>query len=96
MIANFAIFPIGKGESLSSYVAETFKIIENCGLPYEHHSMGTNVEGEWEDIIKLINDCRKKMLESADRVYIAITIDERKAKTNRMNKKVASAKAKMK
>ena len=95
MIVNFTIFPIGKGESLSSFVAEAFKVIENCGLPHEHHSMGTNIEGEWDEIMTVVNDCRKKMLESADRIYLAITIDERIAKTNRMSKKVQSAKAKM-
>lgn len=95
MIANFTIFPVGKGESLSAYVAEVFKIIEVSGLKCQHHEMGTNIEGEWEEIIELVNDCRKKMLKSADRIYIALTIDERKGRSNRLGTKVASAQAKI-
>ncbi|MCK4392525.1 thiamine-binding protein, partial [Candidatus Bipolaricaulota bacterium] len=34
MIVDFAISPIGVGESLSAYIAEVFKIIEESGLPY--------------------------------------------------------------
>ena len=96
MVVNFTIFPIGKDESLSRYVADVFEIIENCGLPYEHHAMGTNIVGEWDEVMDLINECRVKMLEKADRIYLAVTMDERKGKTSHMSKKVASAKAKMK
>ena len=96
MIANFAIFPVGKDESLSAYVAEVFKIIEASGLKYQHHEMGTNIEGEWEEVIELVNSCRKKMLESANRIYMVLTIDERKGQSDRLGKKVASARAKIK
>jgi len=95
MIVNFTIFPVGTGESLSSYVAEAFKIIEKCGLPHEHHAMGTNIEGEWDEVMAVVNECRKKMLSMTDRVYLAITIDERKGRTGRLGQKVESAKAKM-
>ena len=95
MIASFVIFPVGTGESLSSYVAEAFKIIENCGLPYEHHAMGTNIEGEWDEVMKVVADCREKMLSMTDRIYITLAIDERKGRPGRLNQKVKSAKAKM-
>ena len=95
MIVNFAIFPVGSSESLSGYVAEAFKLIEQSGLPYEHHSMGTNIEGDWEEVMSLIKQCRDKMLESSGRIYIALTIDERQAQFGRLGKKVKSAKAKM-
>ena len=95
MIVNFTIFPIGKGESLSGYVAKAFEIIKKSGLPHENHSMGTNIEGEWDNIMPVIDLCRKKMLELVDRVHISITIDDRKDQIGRMGKKVESAKAKM-
>jgi len=40
------MIPVGKGESLSPYVVEIYKVIEESGLAYEQHQMGTNVEGE--------------------------------------------------
>lgn len=95
MIANFAILPIGKGESLSPYVAKVFKIIEESGLPFEHHEMGTNIEGEWDEVMALIKQCLDKLLEVAERIYASITIDERKGQSNRLGTKVTSAMAKM-
>ena len=95
MIVDFTIFPTDVGESVSAYVAEVFKIIEESGLPYEHHAMGTNIEGDWDKVMAVIKTCRNRMLEKANRVSISIKIDERKGVTDGIEKKVASARAKM-
>jgi hypothetical protein len=50
MIADFSIAPVGKGESLSADVAEAFKIIAASGVTHEHHAMGTNLEGDWDEV----------------------------------------------
>lgn len=95
MIVDFTIFPTDAGESVSAYVAEVFKIIEGSGLNYEHHAMGTNIEGEWDEVMAVIKACRVRMLENSNRISIGIRIDERKGVTDGIRKKVASAKAKM-
>ncbi len=95
MIVCFSIFPIGAGESLSGYVADAFKIIEESGIPYEHHAMGTNLEGDWDEVMAVIKACREQMIERASRVSISIKIDDRKSGKDRITRKVASAKAKM-
>jgi len=95
MIANFAIFPVGIGESLSGYVAGAFRIIEQSGLPYEHHAMGTNIEGEWEEVMALLKECRDEMMKLSGRIYIALTIDERDNKLGRLKQKVESARMKI-
>ena len=95
MLVDFSIFPVGKGDSLSSAVAEAFEVIERSGLPHEAHSMGTNIEGEWEEVMAVIKACRDRLFESANRVSISIRIDDRKAAEDRMAHKVPSARAKM-
>ena len=95
MIVDFTIFPTDAGESVSAYVAEVFKIIEESGLKYEHHAMGTNIEGDWDEVMAVIKACRERMLENSNRISIGIRIDERKGVTDGIRKKVASAKAKM-
>ncbi len=95
MLVDFSIFPVGKGESLSSAVAETFEVIEQSGLPHELHSMGTNIEGEWDEVMTVIKACRERLLEHANRVSISIKIDDRKAAKDRLAHKVTSARAKM-
>ena len=95
MIVEFSIVPIGKGESLSSYVAEAFKIIEASGVAYEHHAMGTNLEGDWDEVMAVIKACRDKLHKSSNRVLLSIKIDDRKGATDRISKKVQSAREKM-
>jgi len=95
MIAEFSIVPLDQGESLSSAVAEAFNVIEMSGVPYEHHAMGTNLEGSWHDVMGVIRACRDRLLETSARVSLSIRIDDRKGATDRLTKKVAAAKAKM-
>ncbi|HDL85325.1 MAG TPA: MTH1187 family thiamine-binding protein [Candidatus Acetothermia bacterium] len=95
MIVDFTIYPTDAGESVSAYVAEVFRIIEASGLSCEHHAMGTNIEGDWDEVMAVIKACRERMLERANRISISIRIDERKGVTNGIKTKVASARAKM-
>ena len=51
VIAEFTIIPIGVGTSLSRYVAACERILEESGLEHELHANGTNVEGEWDEVM---------------------------------------------
>jgi len=95
MVAEFSIVPIGVGESLSGYIAQAFKIIEESGVAYEHHAMGTNLEGEWDEVMGVIKACRDRLLESSNRVSLSIKIDDRKGAHDQLHHKLASARRKM-
>ncbi|MCP2520612.1 MTH1187 family thiamine-binding protein [Candidatus Aminicenantes bacterium AC-335-A11] len=88
MLVEFSIIPIGKGESLSRYIAKIIDIVDKSGLPYKLTAMGTIVEGEWDDIMELIKECHFKMKEYSNRVYTKITIDDREGSKNRIEGKV--------
>ncbi|MEN6368855.1 MAG: MTH1187 family thiamine-binding protein [Thermotogota bacterium] len=94
MIVDFSIAPIGYGESLSRYVAEAYRIIEASGVRHEFHAMGTNLEGEWDDVMAVVNACRLRLLETCGRVSISLRIDDRKGASDRLGRKVAAAKEK--
>jgi len=95
MIANFSVVPIGEGNSLSSQVAEVLKIVDESGINYKLHSMGTILEGDWDEILKLIKKCHERTLEDSDRVLTTITIDDRKGKSGRIVGKVQSVERKL-
>ncbi|MHC4184284.1 MAG: MTH1187 family thiamine-binding protein [Planctomycetota bacterium] len=95
MIANFSVVPIGKGNSLSSQVAEVLKIVDESGINYKLHSMGTILEGDWDEILRLIKKCHERTLESSNRVLTTITIDDRKGKSDRIVGKVQSVERKL-
>ncbi len=90
MLAEFSIVPIGVGTGVSSYVAEVIEIVQESGLPYRVNPMGTCVEGSWNDIMKLIRKCHRRVMKRADRVIINIKIDDRKDKELTLDGKIRS------
>jgi uncharacterized protein (TIGR00106 family) len=88
MLASFSIFPIDKGESVGRYVAKTIDIVDKSGLPYRTSAMSTMIEGNWDDVFKVIKKCHDSMMKESNRVYMVITIDDRKKVKNRLTGKV--------
>ncbi|OHB43331.1 MAG: hypothetical protein A2069_01510 [Planctomycetes bacterium GWB2_41_19] len=84
MIAEISVIPIGEGIDLAGYVARIVKIIDESGLDYKLNAMGTVAEGDSDRIFDLIKKCHNKMLETAQRVYTTVKIDERKDKNTKM------------
>ena len=95
MVVNFTIVPIDKDCSLSAKVAEVLKIVSESEIDYKLHSMGTILEGEWDEIMGLIKKCHKKISKDSDRVLTTITIDDRKGRTGRITGKVKSVERKL-
>ncbi len=90
MLVEFSIVPIGIGSSIGDQVAEVLKIVDASGLPYKVNPMGTVIEGEWDEIMKLIKRCHKTVMKKGQRAITTITIDDRKGKPNRIDEKVKS------
>jgi uncharacterized protein (TIGR00106 family) len=88
MLVSFALFPTDKGESVSKYVAKTINIVDKSGLPYRTSAMSTAVEGSWDRVFKVLKKCRNAMVKESNRVYMVITIDDRKGAKNRLTGKV--------
>jgi len=89
------IHPIGAGESLSEPVAETVKAIQSSGLSYEIGAMGTTVEGDWDDCLRLLDACRQE-LSHLDRLQLDVSFDVRKAGgEDRLHRKVDSVSEKL-
>ncbi len=95
MVVNFSIVPIGNESSLSAKVAEILEIVSESGIDYKLHAMGTILEGDWNEIMRLIKKCHKKILKDSDRVLTTITIDDRKGRTGRISGKVKSVEKKL-
>ena len=96
VIVEFSIFPMDKGESLSLYVARALKMIQNSGLPYEMNPMGTCVEGEWSEVMALVDRCFQELEKDCSRINLSLKADYRKGQSGRMKSKVKSVKEKLK
>ena len=95
VLAQFSIFPLDKGESVSAYVSRAVGIIEKSGLAYRLGPMGTSIEGEWDAILGVITECLEAMSEESNRVYMVLTADCRKGRDNRITGKVESIREKL-
>ena len=96
VIVEFSIFPLDKGESLSPYVARALKLIQDSGLPYGLNPMGTCVEGDWNDVMALVDRCFQALEKDCNRISLSLKADFRKGPSGRMKSKVASVREKLK
>ena len=90
IILEFSIFPIGKGDSVSSEVTKAVSIIKDSDLEYLIGPMGTCIEGELEEVFDVIKKCIKEIIKENTRVYWTIKGDYRAGTQNRLQKKVDS------
>src|SRR6188768_125116 len=95
VLLEMSITPLGKGESVSQYVAECVDIIDRSGLCYELHAMGTIVEGELEEVLQLMQRCIEQVAMHSDRVTCAAKLDFRRGAAGRIQSKVASVEEKL-
>ncbi len=96
MLVQFSMFPVGNKESASAEVAKIIDIIDCSGLPYKMSSMSTVVEGEWDEIMELINKCRLRLKRTNNRIYMVLSMDDRKGAKKRLTGKVESIELKLK
>ena len=96
MLAEFSIFPLDKGGTgLSRFVAESIKIVEDSGLDYSLHAMGTLIEGPADKVFEVIRRCHERMTSQCDRVVTTVRIDDRKGVVGSMVNKVESVEKKL-
>jgi uncharacterized protein (TIGR00106 family) len=92
-IAEFTIIPLGVGVSLSKYVAVCEKVLLASGLSYELHANGTNLEGEWEEVMLAIKTCHERLHEmGVPRIATQIKIGTRIDRAQSMQDKIESVK----
>ena len=95
VLLEMSITPLGKGESVSQYVAECVDLVDRSGLDYELHAMGTIVEGELDQVLDLMRRCIEKTAEHSDRVTCAAKVDYRRGSSGRLKSKVTSVQEKL-
>ena len=68
VLLDFSITPLGRGEMLSQYVVRCIRIIENSGLDYHLHAMGTTIEGELDDLLGVLAACFRELAADCERI----------------------------
>lgn len=96
MLAEFSVVPLDKGhKGLSRWVSQSISIIEESGLDYELHAMGTLIEGPADRVFEVIQKCHENMISQSERVITTIKIDDRKGAQGSIKRKVQSVESKL-
>jgi len=95
VLLEMSIVPMGLGDSVSQYVAECVDLIDQSGLDYELHAMGTIVEGELPQVLALMQSCIEQMAKHSDRVTCSAKLDFRRGQSGRLKAKVDSVEQKL-
>lgn len=95
VIVELSIFPMDKGSSLSPYVSRAVKIIRESGLPCNLGPMGTCIEGEWKEVMAVVNRCFEEISKDSGRVYVNIKADYQAGKDGRLTGKISSVEQKL-
>ena len=95
VLLEFSMSPLEKGASVGDYVARSLKIIDESGLDYRLHAMGTIVEGEIDEVLALLKRCLEAMSADCERITCTAKLDYRRGHTGRLATKVASVEEKL-
>jgi uncharacterized protein (TIGR00106 family) len=91
VLVQLSMFPTDRrSDSVSTEVAKVIDIVDRSGLPYKLTAMATIIEGEWGEVMAVVDKARRMLRRSHKRVYISMTIDDRKGAKNRLTGKVES------
>lgn len=83
-----AIAPCGVGDELAPQVAEVVKIIRESGLPNRTTSMFTEIEGEWDEVMKVVKDATFVLANKGIRTEVVLKADIRPDFKNMIHTKV--------
>lgn len=96
VIIDLCVVPLGVGVSVSKYVVACEEIIRDAGLKSTLHAYGTNIEGEWDEVMAAVKRCHETIHEmGAPRITTTIKLGTRVDRHQTMGDKVRSVEEKM-
>ncbi|HCS25880.1 MAG TPA: hypothetical protein DIW43_00405 [Spongiibacteraceae bacterium] len=90
VIVDFCIIPAGADISLSGYIAECQRLLQDAKLKHSLHAFGTNIEGEWDSVMDVVKRCHMRVHEmGAPRISSTVKIATRTDREQSMEDKVS-------
>ncbi len=96
VIMDLCVVPMGVGVSVSKYIAACEEVLKDSGLKTALHAYGTNIEGEWDDVMASVKKCHEKVHEmGAPRITTTIKLGTRTDREQSMEDKIESVNRKI-
>ena len=90
VIVELTVFPLDKGQSVGAFVARAVGLIRQSGLACQLTPMGTCIEGEWDEVMAVVDQCFQALAKDSDRVYLTLKADWRRGRKCGMQEKTDS------
>jgi len=96
VLLDLCVVPLGVGVSVSEYIAACQNVLKEAGLKHEMHMYGTNIEGEWDEVMAAVKKCHEVVHQmGAPRISTTIRLGTRTDKNQTMEDKIKSVEAKL-
>lgn len=76
MLFSVSMFPVGAGDSLVQPVSEVVEEIDDAGLSYQVTGMDTVIEGEWGEVMPVLQRAEERLRKEYGRVYMVLMADD--------------------
>ncbi len=96
VIMDLCVVPLGVGVSLGAYIAECEKVLKQAGLKTQLHAYGTNIEGEWDEVMQAVRKCHETLHRmGVPRISSSIRLGTRTDRDQTMDDKIRSVQEKL-
>ncbi len=96
VIVDLCVVPLGVGVSLGKYIAECEKVLQQAGLKTQLHAYGTNIEGEWDEVMLAVKRCHEALHRmGVPRISSSIRLGTRTDREQTMDDKIRSVQEKL-
>jgi uncharacterized protein (TIGR00106 family) len=97
LILDLCVVPMGVGVSVSAYVTACQKVLDEAGLKHKMHAYGTNIEGDWDQVMSAVKKCHEVVHKmGAPRINTTIKMGTRTDRSQSMEDKVQSVEQQLK
>jgi len=91
VIMDLCLVPMGVGVSVSEYIVACHEILKKKGLKTQLHAYGTNIEGDWDDVMTAVKECHERVHGmGAPRITTTIKMGTRVDRKQSMDEKISS------
>lgn len=95
-MVDLCVVPIGVGTSVSEYVAECQRVLDEAGLEHSMHAYGTNIAGDFDDVMAAVKRCHAAVhAMGAPRITSTIKLGTRIDREQTMQDKIDSVNEKL-
>ncbi len=93
---DLCLIPMGGDVSVSMEIVACQQIFKAAGLSHQLHAFGTNIEGEWDDVMAAVKACHQQVHQmDRARVTSTLKVGTRIDREQSLSDKVASVTARL-